>query len=120
MRNAIFLTLGFLELTVAIILVGFGCQLPGPAEVDEGFKRADAVIDHAGIPNCIAVGTKALRNDLQGMSGGIGVALHGFQDNSSDEVSTGITHFAIVAQSLQPDANMINAEVPTCPKVLAS
>jgi len=79
-----------------------------------------SVIDHAGIPNCIAIGTKALRNDLQGMSGGIGVALHGFQDNSSDEVSTGITHFAIVAQSLQPDANMINAEVPTCPTVLAS
>jgi septation ring formation regulator EzrA len=48
MRNAIFLTLGFLEITVAIILVGFGCQLPGPAEVDKGFKRADAVIDHAG------------------------------------------------------------------------
>ncbi|HKB33561.1 MAG TPA: hypothetical protein VKF16_06800 [Candidatus Dormibacteraeota bacterium] len=79
-----------------------------------------SVIDHAGIPNCIAVGTKALRNDLQGMSGGIGVALHGFQDNSSDEVNTGIVHFAIVAQSLQADANMINAEVPTCPKVLPS
>jgi hypothetical protein len=79
-----------------------------------------SVIDHAGIPNCIAVGTKALRNDLQGMSGGIGVALHGFQDSSSDEVNTGIVHFAIVAQSLQADANMINAEVPTCSKVLPS
>jgi len=79
-----------------------------------------SVIDHAGIPNCIAVGTKALRNDLQGMSGGIGVALHGFQDNSSDEVNTGIYHFAYVAQSLQQDANTINAEVPTCSKVLPS
>ena len=77
-----------------------------------------SVIDHAGIPNCIAVGTKALRNDLQGMSGGIGVALHGFQDSSSDEVNNGIYHFAFVAQSLQPDANMINAEVPACSKVL--
>jgi hypothetical protein len=77
-----------------------------------------SVIDHAGVPNCIAVGTKALRNDLQGMSGGIGVALHGFQDNSSDEVNTGIYHFAFVAQSLQTDANAINAEVPTCSKVL--
>jgi hypothetical protein len=79
-----------------------------------------SVIDHAGVPNCIATGTKALRNDLQGMSGGIGVALHGFQDNSSDEVNTGIYHFAFVAQSLQTDANMINAEVPTCSKVLPS
>jgi hypothetical protein len=77
-----------------------------------------SVIDHAGIPNCIAIGTKALRNDLQGMSGGIGASLHGFQDNSSDEVNNGIYHFAFVAQSLQPDANMINAEVPTCSKVL--
>jgi hypothetical protein len=79
-----------------------------------------SVIDHAGIPNCIAVGTKALRNDLQGMAGGIGVALHGFQDSSSDEVNTGIYHFAFVAQSLQTDANTINAEVPTCSKVLPS
>jgi hypothetical protein len=79
-----------------------------------------SVIDHAGVPNCIAIGTKALRNDLQGMSGGIGVALHGFQDSSSDEVNTGIYHFAYVAQSLQADANMINAEVPTCSKVLPS
>jgi len=77
-----------------------------------------SVMDHAGVPNCIAVGTKALRNDLQGMSGGIGVALHGFQDSSSDEVNTGIYHFAYVAQSLQTDANMINAEVPACSKVL--
>jgi hypothetical protein len=79
-----------------------------------------SVINHAGIPNCIAVGTKALQNDLQGMSGGIGVALHGFQDSSSDEVNTGIYHFAVVAQSLQPDANTINAEVATCPRVLPS
>ena len=79
-----------------------------------------SVIDHAGVPNCIATGTKALRNDLQGMSGGIGVALHGFQDSSSDEVNTGIYHFAYVAQSLQTDANLINAEVPTCAKVLPS
>ena len=79
-----------------------------------------SVIAHAGIPNCIAVGMKALQNDLQGMSGGIGVALHGFQDSSSDEVNTGIYHFAVVAQSLQPDANTINAEVATCPKVLPS
>jgi len=76
-----------------------------------------SVIKHADIPNCIAIGTKALQNDLQDMSGGIGVALHGFQDSSSDEVSTGITHFAIVAQSLQTDANAINTELATCSKV---
>jgi hypothetical protein len=54
------------------------------------------------------------------MSGGIGVALHGFQDSSSDEVNTGIQHFAVVAHSLQTDANAINAEVPTCSRVLPS
>jgi predicted flap endonuclease-1-like 5' DNA nuclease len=79
-----------------------------------------SVIKHASIPDCIAIGTKALQNDLQDMSGGIGVALHGFLDSSSDEVSTGITHFAIVAQSLQTDANAINAELPTCSRVFPS
>lgn len=79
-----------------------------------------SVIDHAGIPACIAIGIKALRNDLQDMSGGIGAALHGFLDSSSDEVNTGIYHFAVVAQSIQPDAAKIDAEVPTCPRVIAS
>jgi hypothetical protein len=79
-----------------------------------------SVIDHAGIPACIAIGVKAIRNDLQDMAGGIGVALHGFQDSSADEVNTGIQHFATVAQSLQPDATKIDAEVPTCPRVIAS
>lgn len=79
-----------------------------------------SVIDHAGIPACIAIGIKALRNDLQDMSGGIGAALHGFQDSSADEVNTGIYHFAVVAQSIQPDAAKIDAQVPTCPQVIPS
>jgi hypothetical protein len=78
-----------------------------------------AVIDKGGIPNCIAIGMKAIRGDLQGMAGGLGVALHGYRDGSSDEVHTGIYQFAAVAQSLTPDANTVDAELPTCPKVIA-
>jgi hypothetical protein len=79
-----------------------------------------SVIDHAGIPACIAYGVKALRIDLQDMAGGIGVALHGFQDSSADEVNTGIYHFAVVAQSLQSDATRIDTEVQACPQVISS
>ena len=79
-----------------------------------------SVIDHAGIPACIAIGVKQLRNDLQDMAGGIGAALHGFQDSSADEVNTGIYHFAVVAQSIQPDATKINAEAAACPQVIPS
>jgi hypothetical protein len=79
-----------------------------------------SVIDHAGIPACIAIGVKALRIDLQDMAGGIGVSLHGFQDSSADEVNTGFNHFGVVAQSLQADATRINGEVATCPQVISS
>lgn len=79
-----------------------------------------SVIDHSGIPACIAIGVKALRNDLQDMAGGIGVALHGFQDSSADEVNTGIYHFAVVAQSIQPDATKIDGEAAACPQVIPS
>jgi hypothetical protein len=78
-----------------------------------------AVIDKGGIPDCIAIGMKALRVDLQGMAGGLGVALHGYRDGSSDEVHTGINEVAGFAQSLRPDANTIEAELPLCPKVIA-
>jgi hypothetical protein len=77
-----------------------------------------AVIAHGGIPACIAVGMRTLQNDLQNMAGGIGVALHGFQDKSADEVNTGIDHFYIVGQSIRADATAIDSEVPTCSKVL--
>ncbi len=79
-----------------------------------------SVIDHGGIPACIAYGVKALRIDLQDMAGGIGVSLHGFQDSSADEVKTGIYHFAVVAQSLEADLNRINTESGTCPQVIPS
>ncbi|SRR5713226_3976217 len=79
-----------------------------------------SVIDHAGIPACIAIGVKQLRNDLQDMAGGIGAALHGFQDSSADEVNTGIYHFAVVAQSIQADATKIDAEAAACPQVIPS
>jgi hypothetical protein len=79
-----------------------------------------SVIDHAGIPACIAYGVKALRTDLQDMAGGIGVALHGFQDSSADEVNTGIYHFAVVAQSLQSDGAGIDTEAAACPQVIPS
>jgi uncharacterized phage infection (PIP) family protein YhgE len=43
MRKVIFLTLGFLELTVALVLVAFGVQVPGPKEVDQSFERVATV-----------------------------------------------------------------------------
>jgi hypothetical protein len=126
----------FLSLSLEPAIASLGNTLPAvntscPAPLSSGCRAAInatntqmlnilSVIDHGGIPNCIAVGMKALRNDLQDMSGGIGVALHGFQDNSADEVNTGIAHFAIVAQSLQPDANTIDSETPTCSQVIPS
>jgi hypothetical protein len=79
-----------------------------------------SVIDHGSIPDCIAVGMKTMRNDLQDMAGGIGVALHGFQDNSADEVDTGIYHFAVVGQSLKTDLATLDSEVPACPRVIPS
>src|SRR5258708_5334947 len=48
MRNTIFLLLGFLELTVAVVLIGFGYQLPGTAEVDQTFERVEAVTRNSG------------------------------------------------------------------------
>ncbi|MHB8589395.1 MAG: hypothetical protein ACYDA0_11155 [Candidatus Dormibacteraceae bacterium] len=126
----------FLNLSLAPALVSLGNTLPPvhaacPATMSTGCHDAViatnqqmlnvlSVIDQGGIPACIAVGMKALRNDLQDMSGGIGVALHGFQDNSADEVNTGIVHFAVVGQSLPSDAKAIDAEVPLCPQVIPS
>ncbi len=39
MRRSVFLTLGMLELAVAVILVAVGWQLPGPAQVHEQLDR---------------------------------------------------------------------------------
>jgi hypothetical protein len=78
-----------------------------------------SVIAHGGIPACIAVGMKTLQNDLQNMAGGLGVALHGYRDGSSDEVHAGIHQFGVVGMSIQADAKTIDAELPLCPKVIA-
>lgn len=48
MRNSLFLLLGFLELTVAVFLLGFGWQLPNQAEVDGAFQRVKAVTTSSG------------------------------------------------------------------------
>jgi hypothetical protein len=88
--------------------------------VNDQMANVLSAIDHGGIPACIAYGVKALRIDLQDMAGGIGVSLHGFNDNSADEVKTGVYHFAVVAQSIQADATRIDNEAAACPQVIPS
>ncbi|MHB8612417.1 MAG: hypothetical protein ACYDAL_08305 [Candidatus Dormibacteraceae bacterium] len=77
-----------------------------------------AIIDKGGIPPCISVGVKQFRADLQNMGGGLGVALRAYRDNSVDEISAGLSQFGSVAQSLQPDAATVDAEVSNCSKVI--
>jgi ABC-type transporter Mla subunit MlaD len=48
MRRTLFLTLGLLELAVAILLACMGSQLPGSAEVERSFESAGRVTDRAG------------------------------------------------------------------------
>src|SRR5439155_9017674 len=48
MRRTLFLTLGLMELAVAILLACMGSQLPGSAEVDRSFESAGRVTDRAG------------------------------------------------------------------------
>jgi len=43
MRRIVFLSMGLLELAVAGVLLAFGCQLPGRAEVNGTFGRAEHV-----------------------------------------------------------------------------
>jgi uncharacterized phage infection (PIP) family protein YhgE len=48
MRRWIFLVLGMLELTCAMVLVVFAWQLPGPADVHQAAERIDRVGHNAG------------------------------------------------------------------------
>ncbi len=48
MRRVVFLSIGLLELAVAGVLVAFACQLPGRAEVDNTFGRAEHVTQRTG------------------------------------------------------------------------
>jgi hypothetical protein len=48
MRRAVFLTLGVLEVLVAVVLAVFGWQLPGESDVDETFGRAERVTQRTG------------------------------------------------------------------------
>src|SRR5262249_22225676 len=45
MRRAVFLTLGLLELAVAVVLVVFSCQLPTSEDVHQGFGHMGKVTD---------------------------------------------------------------------------
>ncbi len=47
MRRTVSLTLGFLELAVAVVLGVFACQLPPSSEIDQSFGRAGRVTEHA-------------------------------------------------------------------------
>ena len=124
----------FLDLSLGPAIVSLGNTLPAVSSGCTGTLSAQcytalnttndqmnntlAIIDKGGIPPCIAVGVKQLRADLQNMGGGLGVALRAYRDNSVDEINTGLSQFASVAQSLQPDAAIINAEVNNCSKVI--
>jgi hypothetical protein len=48
MRRVVFLLMGLLELGVAAVLVAFACQLPGRADVDQTFDRAERVTARTG------------------------------------------------------------------------
>jgi hypothetical protein len=48
MRRTIFMTLGILELAIAVVLLGLGSQLPSNGEVKRGFDQAERVTQHAG------------------------------------------------------------------------
>ena len=45
MRRTVFVILGVLEFAVAAVLVAFGCQLPGSADVRQTFDRVQRVTD---------------------------------------------------------------------------
>jgi hypothetical protein len=87
-------------------------------DTNDHMNNVLAIIDQGGVPPCISIGVKQLRADLQNMGGGLGVALRAYRDNSVDEINTGLSQFASVAQALQPDATAIDTEVNTCPKVI--
>jgi uncharacterized phage infection (PIP) family protein YhgE len=48
MRRAWFVSLGVLEFAVAAVLVCFGWQLPGTADIDESFGRVERVTERTG------------------------------------------------------------------------
>jgi uncharacterized phage infection (PIP) family protein YhgE len=48
MRRAWFVGLGVLELAVAIVLVSFGWQLPGAADIDQSFRSVERVTERTG------------------------------------------------------------------------
>jgi uncharacterized phage infection (PIP) family protein YhgE len=48
MRRAWFVGLGVLELAVAAVLLSFGWQLPGTAEVDQSFRSVEHVTERTG------------------------------------------------------------------------
>src|SRR5262245_30237608 len=48
MRRAVFVTLGLLEVAAALVLVGFGWQLPRSGDIDGAFGRAERVTRRTG------------------------------------------------------------------------
>jgi TolA-binding protein len=49
MRRLVFLCIGVLELVFTFVLINLGRSLPTPAEVDQGFARAERVTERAGM-----------------------------------------------------------------------
>jgi hypothetical protein len=48
MRRAVFLTVGILEMAIAVVLVSLGCRLPSAGAIHHSFASAERVTDRAG------------------------------------------------------------------------
>jgi hypothetical protein len=76
---------------------------------DQEMKKLLAVIDHGDYPPCIAGGMTKMRGDLGEMETALQFALKGYQLNRSFDLNAGVKRFAAVGQSIQGDANAIDA-----------
>jgi len=81
---------------------------------DKELQNVLSVISHSTIPLCIAGAMNKLRNDFEGMHGGLGIALNGYQNNSTQIVGQGLYRFASMAQPLQADAQAVTTAEQTC------
>jgi hypothetical protein len=75
---------------------------------DQQMKNLLSVIDHGAIPPCIAAGMSKLRTDLAGMEAGLQLALKGYQDNITAEVTQGLNRFGSGSPALQADATVLD------------
>lgn len=77
--------------------------------IDQEMKKLLLVIDRGDYPPCIAGGMTKMRGDLGEMETALQFALKGYQLNRSFDLNAGVKRFAAVGQSIQGDANAIDA-----------